>query len=217
VIVRQLIHSLLPRESRPRRIPFGHCRGAVANIDFRWDAGFYFGLHEPELRRHYDALLRQGMRCFDVGMFRGWDALALAQRTGAEVVSFDLNQRCLDMTARFLEPSGFNVRLVKAYLDRDTRDGHTTIDEAASQYFVPDFIKLDVEGGEVDVLHGARRVLKERKPSLVIEVHGEDREQGCIQMLRELDYALAIVDRKRQIFSEARVLAHNRWLVCSTD
>jgi hypothetical protein len=121
------------------------------------------------------------------------------------------------MTARFLEPSGFNVRLVKAYLDRDTRDGHTTIDEAASQYFVPDFIKLDVEGGEVDVLHGARRVLKERKPSLVIEVHGEDREQGCIQMLRELDYALAIVDRKRQIFSEARVLAHNRWLVCSTD
>jgi FkbM family methyltransferase len=37
---------------------------------------------------------------------------------------------------------------------------------------IPDIIKIDVEGFEIDVLEGAREILKSR-PALFIEVHSE--------------------------------------------
>lgn len=38
----------------------------------------------------------------------------------------------------------------------------------------PDFVKLDVEGFELDVLHGMRGLLERRHPRLYIEIHGAD-------------------------------------------
>lgn len=37
----------------------------------------------------------------------------------------------------------------------------------------PDFLKIDVEGSEVDVLLGAERLLDEVRPQIIVEVHSE--------------------------------------------
>lgn len=48
-----------------------------------------------------------------------------------------------------------------------------TLDEWFSQHpdYVPNAIKIDVEGHELDVLRGAEYILKTYKPSLVVECH----------------------------------------------
>ena len=138
---------------RPRRLRYGLARGAIANIDFKYDAAFYFGRHEPDLHPYYKKLLKKGMRCFDIGTYRGWDALTLAYLTGGEVVSFELAPRFIEMAAKFLEPSNLNIRLVKACMS-DGAGETMTVDQAASEYFMPDFIKIDVEGAEGSVLSG---------------------------------------------------------------
>ncbi len=51
----------------------------------------------------------------------------------------------------------------------------------------PDFVKLDVEGLELDVLHGMRGLLERRHPRLYIEIHGAD-------VQRKLENVTAVVE-----------------------
>jgi hypothetical protein len=50
-----------------------------------------------------------------------------------------------------------------------------TLDEEILQAGLPapDFIKIDIEGWEIEALRGARKTLELHKPALFLEMHGE--------------------------------------------
>ena len=50
---------------------------------------------------------------------------------------------------------------------------------------LPDFMKIDVEGAEEFVLMGAQKVLKEKSPFLMIEVHSPEIGKRCLGLLNE--------------------------------
>jgi hypothetical protein len=209
-ILRSIIHGILPRSIVTRRIPFGLAKGVLADVDFRWDTAFYFGMHEPELHVHYRRLLKPGMKAFDIGTHRGWDALAIAHITKAPVISFDLNPSSVEMARHFLAPAGLPIAIEQALFG----PAGITIDQAAQKHFIPDFIKMDIEGAEADALRGALETLK-AKPALIIEVHGEEVEADCLDILLRYGYSPQIVNPRRHLFSERRGMGHNRWLVCN--
>lgn len=204
---------VLPRSVRPRRIAFGPARGAVAAVDFSRDAAFYFGRHEPPLHAHYRRLLRPGMAAFDIGMYRGWDALQIFRLTGGPVLSVDGNPDCLRQAAAFLAPAGpTRIELLESYVT-DGRDG-PGLDDLAARHFTPDFIKMDIEGAETLALRGAGRLLRESRPAWIIEMHGPEREAECRALLDAAGYRITTVDAPSGPLAERRSLAHNRWLVC---
>ena len=65
-----------------------------------------------------------------------------------------------------------------------------TIDDfVAEGAAVPDILKIDVEGGEVEVLKGATGVIRAHRPKLVIEVHHRDARIGIETLLEEFSYS----------------------------
>ncbi len=55
----------------------------------------------------------------------------------------------------------------------------------------PDVMKIDVEGAELEMLAGAERTLRERRPVLLIELHGTNREVAGV--LESLGYVAAVL------------------------
>ncbi len=73
----------------------------------------------------------------------------------------------------------------------------TTLDRfCAKQHLTPDLVKIDVEGFEYSVFKGARQMLADAKPSLIVEIHfGHLHQQGISAnsiggLLKEIGYRL---------------------------
>lgn len=209
-----LRNTVLPRGSTVRRIPLGLASGLRAEIDFHYDSAFFFGWYEAQLNRHLRALVKPGYKCFDIGAYRGWHALILAKLCQGPVATFDANKATLSLIERNAKLNEMDVRIVNAYVGNEA--GCMKLDEAAASLFMPDFIKMDIEGAEDQALAGAERILSERGPAMIIEVHGKVKEDRCQEMLKRHGYKVQIVDQPGSwVMREQRSPLHNRWLVCA--
>jgi FkbM family methyltransferase len=70
----------------------------------------------------------------------------------------------------------------------------TSIDDFVSDHadLVPDVLKIDVEGHEVEVLSGMRRTLTQHRPVIVCEMHG--RNERFRRALDEFGYTVEVLD-----------------------
>ncbi|HXN21381.1 MAG TPA: FkbM family methyltransferase [Candidatus Dormibacteraeota bacterium] len=58
----------------------------------------------------------------------------------------------------------------------------------SSSFRAPDFLKCDVEGAEVEVFRGARRLLKEKRPGILCEMHSEENRRILVDEFSRLGY-----------------------------
>jgi FkbM family methyltransferase len=67
-----------------------------------------------------------------------------------------------------------------------------SLDELIYEHGVPapTFMKIDVEGGEVEVLRGAQRLLREARPTIVVEARHNVTVEPIAQMALEFGYSV---------------------------
>jgi FkbM family methyltransferase len=82
-----------------------------------------------------------------------------------------------------------------------------TLDSEALSLQRPDVIKLDIEGGEYEVLCGGSRVLREERPLVISELsawaddgaYGKTRAELAIELFRDLGYLILDLDSGDEI------------------
>ena len=186
-------------------------------VDFDRDARYWLGLYEIELARHIRALSGSGAACFDMGSSSGYYALVFAQRGADRVLAAEADPETCERLRRNVAANpelAPRVDVREARIAHDAGAGAVSIDELAygSGGFVPDLVKMDVEGNEVAALRGAERLLSERKPHVIVETHSEDLDAGCRWLLEDRGYAVESVEPRR-FAPEVRTLGFNRWCV----
>lgn len=116
------------------------------------------------LRRHVEANRLENVTIIDAGVGHESGTARFAEGTGSG-------------TGKIAEEGELTVRTVRL----DDVAGEDGLPE-------PDFIKIDVEGGEMNVLEGARGLLDRARPRLLVGIHGPEMRERCTALLDELGY-----------------------------
>ncbi len=205
---------IFPKEKGYRKILFGPAAGCFMDLEPRQRVRNYLGVHEWELNRYFKRLVAPGSNCFDLGGNEGYDALMMANLSRGRVATFDCDPAMLEiLRLNTAHNPTLQIQVVESYIGSQSQNGQMTIDEAARKFFVPDFIKMDIEGAEDLALEGASETLAKRHPGMIIEVHGVNKEERCLAILTRYGYRTLIVDQSWFLKESERGDVHNRWLI----
>lgn len=191
--------------------------GPLAGLRWSPASGSHFirGDYEPYNVPAFLEAVNPGDVVYDVGAHVGYFTAIASLRAGphGQVVAFEPRPVNVALLRRHVRVNDLeNVTIVDAGVGRSsgmTRFEEGTgsgtgrisatgqrsvkvvrLDDVASEgrFPEPDFIKIDVEGGELDVLEGARRLLSSVRPRLLLGIHGPEMRQKCGALLDELGY-----------------------------
>jgi methyltransferase FkbM-like protein len=207
-------------ESRPRRIRFGLLRGWTFVIDPRDKSQRLLGLEEREIASHVRVAAEHGRTAIDIGSHDGWYATFFASRPNiSHVIACDPNRRVVDRLIENVSLNGLasKVAVHQVAVGGSTAAGFRSLDELLTNEVPPFVIKIDVDGGELDVLTSGLSVLRTHDCSLIVETHSLDLERACSDCLQQIGYETTVVPNGwyRMFVPELRNVAHNRWLVAS--
>ena len=209
------LHEFVKRLFSPIRVRIkgGPLRGARWILST--GVNFITGAYEPEKTRCIVGTTEEGMAILDIGAHVGYFSLIMSRRAGprGEIHAFEprkLNRRFLKTHLRLNGADnvrvyslclGHKVGPVKFETRTGTGTGHlsnsgnvtvrmTTIDTLVQSGTVPvpDLIKIDIEGAEIQALEGGYDTIRKALPTMILAVHGDELERQCRTLLEPLGY-----------------------------
>lgn len=184
--------------------------------------GCWLGTYEAVVLQEFAARVRPGMTVYDIGANAGLFSL-LATIRGARVVAFEPDVRNRGFLQRHLALNDVagSAEVVAAAVGRvpgraryqpecTGLEGAVAADGAVEIEMValdrlgrpdPAIIKIDVEGGELDVLAGGVEMIRRSRPLIFLEVH-QGREGPCRELLTSLAYRMSPLGDARRFLAE---------------
>lgn len=218
-------------------VPHPLAPGCRLRLDLSFERRYWVGNYEPAVVKAFRKAIRPGDVAYDVGAYIGYFSLLLGRLCGPEgaVYAFEPDSRAFVRLSENLAASGvrnvfpFQVALADrvgtgCLMEHVSPDGRllatgrggngspiatTSLDHLvyAKGMPRPHLIKMDVEGAEGRVLQGAARLLRESRPRLVIEIHGEGNGREVCRRLQALGYRICRVSGGRGELAEGAFVA----------
>jgi hypothetical protein len=221
-----LLNRIFPVEREFQPVSRGLFGGCEMYLSMRHQFHVCYGTYEREIAGHFEELARDCATFADIGAAEGYYAVYMMKNTDARVMAFEPEgeSRALLMNnlARNGDSEGRSMVSHRLVGDGDSVEEFgagkaTTVDSLIDRITGPVFLKIDVEGAEAAVLRGASKVLAMPGTRLIVETHGEQEENDCIEILKEAGYETRVVGQAwwRCVLNEGRTLDHNRWLVAT--
>jgi len=177
---------------------------------------YYYQGHEPNVTSLFYSLVEKGMTVVDVGANFGYFTILAAKLVGNEglVLAFEPeptvykalikniqvnnwnNVRPLQLAVGDLNGKEFNISPNVNPLETISLDSFLQTDV--------DIVKIDVEGGELEVLRGMKNILAKGKVKIICEVHPAQLSslgystKEIEELLRQYDYNIYLITEKRE-------------------
>ena len=186
--------------------------------------GYWLGWYEIGKRQAFEAAIPEGAVVYDIGANVGYYSLMAAVLAGPKghVYAFEPLPRNVNFMRRHVAINKMEDLITvldvavsdqsgEAAFDlgASTSMGHLAesgeikvkqvkLDElvAAGEVRPPDYMKIDVEGAEAEVLSGAMTLLEKYRPILFLDTHQREAHHATVDILKGLGYTLHCLDGK---------------------
>jgi SAM-dependent methyltransferase len=209
--------QLVNNVPKPREVLSGPFKGLKFSINLASQSQLYLGLWERETYPAIEQAGGQATWFVDVGAGSGELCCYFAKRENVrQIFAIDPLERDMALAksnAALNRISDGRITYLKKFIAVDTADNAMRLDDL-SLGDGPGFIKIDVDGFEMDVLRSGPTLLARNNVSLLIETHSADLERKCISFLQAMNYRCGIINNAswRWLVPEQRPIEHNRWL-----
>jgi FkbM family methyltransferase len=136
-------------------------------------------------------------------------SVALADRKGHADLLFPVRE-----PARGTLWAHYQLKIAKDFQSRKLTVDIDTLDNQVAGLSAPDFIKIDVEGAELEVLRGMERVMSEHRPALFIEIHTGVDVRQVVSLLADANYEMCHVEHDAIITPDNAGALKNGHLYC---
>lgn len=214
-----LKRRLVPAGVQARRVPFGLYRGLVLELDLKDRTQLFLGLWERETYRWMRLAARRCEWMIDVGAGRGELCLFFLKHSRAcPVVAVEPVASERELMRRNLALNGCEqsdaLVWINNLIGRETGPEFTPLEKLPVDKSKRGFIKIDVDGAEMEVLRSGATLLTSAPLDVLVETHSMALEQECLGYLKGLGFHCQIIPNAswRAVIPEHRPIGHNRWL-----
>jgi FkbM family methyltransferase len=192
---------------------------------------FWLGSYEPAMQEAMVRRVTPGSTFYDVGANVGFYSLLASQlvRDG-RVYAFEPLPINVSYLRRHLELNQItNVQVVEGAISNHSGVAHFEVEETgamgrledagtlsvttisldsfidSADVVPPDFIKMDIEGEELNALKGAEHCLRAYRPTIFLATHGKQIALDCCALLSTWNYQLLPIERSEE--DRAEILA----------
>lgn len=194
-----MLHKLLAKHPVSMNILGGPFRGARMLLNPSDSKRKIFGIYEHVLNEWITKATVNKQFVLDIGANTGYDTYGFAYLLSKNnsdnpcVLAFEPDTfEELDVPKQWDVYSSVHIEILKKYVGSITNESTITIDDVLREYSTrlkgAGLIKIDIEGGEIDALKGASKLLDDDRHDWLIEIHGKDLIPGV---------AKYFVDRER--------------------
>ena len=215
--MKQALKRLLFAEGRRlRRLRGGLAKGMLMELDLAHQSQRYWGFDERELIAVFRQSIKDCQSLIDVGANDGYYTMAFLRSEAARVVACEpgpaMQQLLANARANGYEP-GARFTVEPRFVGIGT--GRVTVAELVRDLPRPVFLKVDIDGGELELLQSAAGCDCLNDLRWLVETHSRELETQCVAWLEARGYQTRIICNApwRVLLPEQRPLAHNRWLV----
>ena len=195
---------------------FGAFRGLQMRIDLSCQTQLWLGLAERETHKFIKKATRKVSWLVDVGAGAGELSLHFARQPRVtRVFAIEPASVALKRNITLSPPSATaKLEIIAKCAGNCDDDGTVTLDALPLDRSAHGLIKIDVDGGELEVLAGAAHLLASGAADVLVETHSAQLEDGCIANLKAVGYCVQIIEQSwwRWFIPEHRPIPHNRWM-----
>jgi len=218
--LRQIKNKLAPNKVCFRKVMFGIRKGYYLPLNLGFQFRCFIGFYEIEISRFVKTYVKSGFCCYDVGASSGYYSMAFSKLAApGRIYSFEADKKycnLLENTVNRNKNTKSQISTLNYFVGNIINENSrlVTIDYLVYErkFRKPDFIKMDIEGAEYEAFLGARKVLKEFYPRIIVEVHSENLKNSCKILLEEIGYKVIVVNENNIL--PTRGAGYNGWLCC---
>lgn len=205
---------LLPSDRRLKRLRGGIAAGSMMYLDLQSQLQRYLGLDEREIIKPMRGLIGKSETLIDIGANDGYYTLAFLHSSATSIIACEPGPAVKEIIAN-AEANGYSVgdrfQIVRTAIGMSA--GCIPISQLVAGKKEPIFIKVDVDGGEFDVLQSADSCATIRL-SWIVETHSKELELACMEWLLAHQFDARIINNSwwRVFLPELRP-RHSRWIL----